>query len=128
MPVTTAPDPDHRFQVILVTPPCSVAECRTGLRDAIAAPTFIEHRALLVDRRTAELATVEFVDEMVSFMSAHRDALAGTRAAIVTSTDAAYGMSRMMQLKSEARNPDMSIRAFRSYDEAVSWLIPPAGR
>ena len=88
------------------------------------APTFVERRAMLVDRRAAELVTVAFVDEMVSFLSAHRDALAGSRAAIVTSSDAAYGMSRMMQLKAEARNPDLSIRAFRSYDEAVSWLTP----
>ena len=124
MPVSTAPDPDRRFQVILVTDPCSVTECREGLREAILAPTFLERRALLVDRRAAELATVAFVDEMVSFVSAHREALAGSRAAIVTSSDAAYGMSRMMQLKSEARTPDLAIRAFRSYDEAVSWLTP----
>ena len=124
MPVSTAPDPDHRFQVVLVTDPCSLNECRAGLSEAIAAPTFMERRALLVDRRAADLVTVAFVDEMVSFVSAHRDALAGSRAAIVTSSDAAYGMSRMMQLKSEARNPDLSIRAFRSYDEAVSWLTP----
>jgi hypothetical protein len=124
MPVSTAPDPERRYQVILVTEPCSLNECREGLSEAIVAPTFKERRALLVDRRAAELASVEFVDAMVSFVSAHRDALAGSRAAIVTSSDAAFGMSRMMQLKSEARNPDLSIRAFRSYDEAVSWLTP----
>jgi len=124
MPISTAPDPDRRYQVILVTEPCSLNECRASLSEAILAPTFLERRALLVDRRAAELATVEFVDEMVSFVSAHREVLAGSRAAIVTSSDAAFGMSRMMQLKSEARNPDLSIRAFRSYDEAVSWLAP----
>jgi hypothetical protein len=126
MPVTTGPASEG-FQLLVVTDPSSAVECRAGLADAIAAPAFVEHRALLVDRRAAEAATVAFVDEMVSFVSNHRAALAGARAAIVTSTDVAYGMSRMMQLKSEARIPEMSIRAFRSYEEAVAWLARGAG-
>jgi hypothetical protein len=123
MPVTTAPDASERFQVLVVTTPSSLADCRAGLAEAMTAPTFVVHRALLVDRREAETASVEFVDEMIGFVSIHRGALAGARAAIVTSTDAAFGMSRMMQLKAEARSPELAIRAFRSYDDAVAWLI-----
>jgi hypothetical protein len=122
MPVTTAPEASDRFQVLRVTTPSSTAECRAVLVEAIAAPAFLEHRALLVDRRAAEPATIEFVDEMVGFVAICRAALAGGRAAIVTASDVAYGMSRMMELKAEAHNPEMVIRTFRSYDEAVSWL------
>jgi hypothetical protein len=70
---------------------------------------------------------VEFVDEMVSFMSSRHGVLAGARMAIVTGSDAGFGMCRMLQLKVEARSPDISIHPCRSYDEAVAWLTVPAG-
>lgn len=122
MPTTTAPDPAGRFQILVVTSASTLDDCRAGLGEAIEAPLFRERHALLVDRRAADLASVEFIDEMVSFMSGRREALAGSRAAIVTSGDAAFGMSRMLQLKAEARSPEMTIRAFRAYDDAVAWL------
>jgi len=127
MPVTTAPDARHQFQIVLMTKSCSVAECRASLDEAIAAPAFIERRTLLVDRREADLVTVDFVDEMVSFMASRHDVLVGARMAIVTGSDASFGMCRMLQLKVEARNPDIAIRPCRSYDEAVAWLSVPAG-
>jgi hypothetical protein len=89
-------------------------------------PAFLRYRALLVDRQAAELPTVEFVDDMVSFATG-RDALAGARIAIVTSTDAAFGMSRMLQLKAEVRETNMSIQPFRSYELAVAWLTSAEG-
>jgi hypothetical protein len=127
MPVITAPDASHQFQIVLMTESCSAAECRATLDEAVASPAFVQHRALLVDRREAELVTVGFVDEMVSFLSTRSTALAGARMAIVTGTDAGFGMCRMLQLKVEARNPDITIRPCRSYDEAVAWLTVPEG-
>ena len=123
MPATTAPDASGLFEVLLVTHPCTVAECRSALAAAFASPTFLARRALLVDRREADLATVGFVDEMVRFVAAQPGVLVGARAAIVTSNDAAYGMSRMLQLKMEIDNRSgLHLEAFRSYDDAVRWL------
>jgi hypothetical protein len=119
MPATITLDDSGRFQILHVTSPSSTAECQAAVADAIAAPSFLEHHALLIDRRTADLPSVAFIDEMVNFVWTYRDLLAGGRVAIVTSSDAAYGMSRMMELKSEAA---VSIHAFKSYDEAVTWL------
>jgi hypothetical protein len=121
--VITGPDPKSDFQVLALTDPYTYDDWREALAEALAAPAFIETRLLLVDRRSAEPVSLEFVDEMVRFFSDHRGALTGTRAAVVTSNEAAYSMARLLQQKSRAVNPEVSIETFRSYQNARIWLV-----
>ena len=123
VPVITTPGPKGEFQVLVLTDPYTYEDWRGALTEALAAPAFMETRLLLVDRRSAEPVSLEFVDEMVRFFSDHRSVLTGTRAAVVTSNEAAYGMARLLQQKSRAGNPEVSIETFRSYDNARIWLV-----
>src|SRR3954465_4958919 len=41
----------------------------------------------------------------------------------LVAADAAFGMSRMTELLSQLKSPEMIIRTFRDYDTAVQWLM-----
>ena len=123
MPITTAPGPTGEFQVLLLTDPYAIEDWRGALQEAFTAPAFLATRLLLVDRRAAQPVTLDFVDEMVSFLSTNRDVLIGARVAVVTSTETAYGMSRTIQQKTRVGNPEVSIETFRSYANARIWLV-----
>ena len=84
----------------------------------LSAPISRPRFALLIDRRRSQPVTTAFVLEMRAFFQLHREALADSVAAIVADDDAGFGMARMTAL----RNPDATIEAFRSYDDAVAWL------
>lgn len=123
VPVTTTPNSSGGYQILVIADPYTLEEWRAVVTEALAAPAFIRNGALLVDRRAAAPVTAEFVDEMIGILSRHRDALTGARVAVVTSDVATYGMARMTQIKSENRNLEVSIQAFRSYENALMWLV-----
>ena len=47
---------------------------------------------------------------------------AHTRVAVVVSNDVGFGMGRMAQMTVEATNAAISMRVFRTYEEAERWL------
>ncbi|MGB2713499.1 MAG: hypothetical protein WBC51_04925 [Vicinamibacterales bacterium] len=76
----------------------------------------------LVDRTRATAPSREFVDRMANFFQRNAEHTKGWRAAVVTGTDAGYGVARMLQLTNEARAVPMQLRAFRDFAEARRWL------
>jgi hypothetical protein len=82
---------------------------------------------LLVDRSRSSAPSREVVDRMVSFFERHADRMKQWRAAIVTSSDVGYGVARMLELSTEARNLEMQIRAFRDMHAAERWLMTGEG-
>jgi hypothetical protein len=125
MPVTWTIEPAGRFVILLPVDPSTFDEWRTAMLEILAAPIARPHLSILVDRRQVETVTTEFVDQMTGFCSEHRDALLESRTAVAVSDDGAFGMGRMMELKSQLDNPTSTIRVFRSHDEAVRWLTTP---
>ena len=59
---------------------------------------------------------------MVNMLSGHGDPTGHTRVAVVVSNDVGFGMGRMVQMTIEATNAAISMRVFRTYDEAERWL------
>jgi hypothetical protein len=59
---------------------------------------------------------------LLTFIERHAEQMKRWRAAVVTSTDAGYGVARMLELSAEARNLAVQIRAFRDIRSAERWL------
>lgn len=73
--------------------------------------------ALLIDMRDADLSVMAGEN-----LRRRAGSPPTARAmAILVSTDLGYGMARMYELASAGR-----VAVFRSYEEAVAWLVPPA--
>jgi hypothetical protein len=123
VPITWRIDPSARFAAVSVSDPYTFQEWRTAILELFDAPGFQPHRSVLVDRRAATPATAAFVNQMTEFFEEHRDRLA-KRAAIVVGDDTAFGMARMTEIKAELHNIQALIRTFRSYDDAINWLVP----
>jgi hypothetical protein len=51
-----------------------------------------------------------------------RSELAGRRVSILVSDDANFGMGRMTELRARLAVPEMAIRTFRKYEDAIHWL------
>ena len=111
-----------QFVVLLPSDPSTIEEWRAAMIAILEAPISRPHLTMLVDRRTGETVSAEFVTHMARFFAEHKEALFHSRTAIVVSDDAAFGMGRMTELKSQLDNADSTIRVFRSYDAAVPWL------
>ncbi len=84
--------------------------------------TFGPGLRVLVDRSRSSAPSRDFVERMVSFFETHSARVKRWRAAIVTGSEAGYGVARMLELWTEARNIDVGIRAFRDPDAAERWL------
>jgi hypothetical protein len=122
MPVSWTVEPGGRFVVLLPTDPSTIEEWRSAMIGVLDAPISRPRLRMLVDRRQSEPVTVGFVSQMTAFFATHQAALSGSRRAILVSDDAAFGMARMTELKSELENPDSTVRVFRDYSEAALWL------
>ena len=122
MPVSWTIEPEGRFVVLLPANPSTIEQWRAAMLAVLAAPISRPRLTMLVDRRGTETVTAEFVTQMTGFFAEHQRALSGSRTAILVSEDAAFGMGRMTELKSELDNSDAAIRVFRNHDEAVRWL------
>jgi hypothetical protein len=76
----------------------------------------------LSDMRDIEIGfTREGVERMVAVMESRRDSRAASKAAIVVSTDVAFGMGRMVELRSEGQT-EPRFRIFRDMRVACEWL------
>ena len=122
MPVRAADDAGGRFTIVSISDPYTIEEWREAILGAWNSHAFVKNGAILIDRRSAEPPSVQFVEAITAFLADHRDKIAGSRAAILAEDDGGFGMGRMTQLKSRLQNPDAFIQAFRNYDEAVAWL------
>ena len=122
MPFVIAADSAARFAVFRITDPYTVPEWRDATLALFSDGVYRATGALLVDRRDAAPPTTIFVEEIVRFLSAHDSELPARVAIVVRDEDAAFGMARMTELKSEATNLRVTMQAFRKYDYAVHWL------
>ena len=122
MPFVIAADAGARFAVFHVKDPYTVQEWRDATRTLFSDQVYRATGALLVDRREAAPPATTFVEEIVRFLSAHVTDLPARVAIVVRDEDAAFGMARMTELKSEATNLSVAMQAFRKYDDAVRWL------
>jgi hypothetical protein len=122
MPLSWTIEPERRFVVLTPADPSTFDEWRAAMLEILASPMAAPHLSLLVDRRQTEPIAIDFVNHMADFFSQRQQALAGSRTAVLVSDDAGFGMARMMELKSQLDNPTATIRAFRTYDDAVRWL------
>ncbi len=122
MPVATSSDPTGRFAVLTITDPYTIDEWRSGMLQIFELPVYAERRLLLVDRTTCLAPSAAFVSQMTDFFAAQRATLSGTRCAILVSSDAGFGAARMTEMQSELRNPDVTMRVFRTRDDAERWL------
>jgi len=77
---------------------------------------------MLVDLQGTRPLSTDDLEVMTRFLAEYRTELAGGRAAILVNDDVDLGMGRMTQLRSRLEIPNTTIRAFRSYAEAVLWL------
>ena len=66
------------------------------------------------------------IDRIMSKMAEafvrHAARFRGARVAVVVDTDVGFGMARMSQMMAESQVPEITIRPFRSFDEAERWL------
>jgi hypothetical protein len=89
-------------------------------------PAFSEPRAVwleLVDGRaiTEMAVTADGQRRLETLAAAHLDRLRGGRVAMVASSDVAYGMFRMWQMRREGLG--FEVQVFRDFDAARAWLL-----
>ena len=96
-----------------------MVDCITALRaDADLRPDM----NALSDMRAIEVGfTSEGIARMLQVLEASDDRRASGRAAVVVSSDVAFGMGRMMELSAEGHT-EPRFRIFRDLGEARSWL------
>lgn len=78
---------------------------------------------ILVDRSRSAAPSRDVVERMVNFFERNAPQMRRWRAAVVTGSEAGYGVARMLELSAEARNIDVEIHAFRDHHAAERWLM-----
>jgi hypothetical protein len=122
VPITWKFDTAGGFALMSISDPYTMDEWRAAMTAILQAPVRRSHVAMLVDRRGTQPLSTDDVEVMTRFLGEYRTELAGGRAAILVNDDVNFGMGRMTQLRSMLEIPNTTIRAFRSYAEAVAWL------
>jgi hypothetical protein len=122
MPIAIDTDPGKSFATLTITDPYTFEEWREAMEAVLVSPVFAATKAMLVDMRDAVAPSLVFVDQVVGFFGSHETQLGKARVGIVTSETLAFGMSRMVELKSEASLPSAVIRVFRDDQTATRWL------
>ncbi len=96
-----------------------MVECIASLR---ADPELEPDMNTLSDMRDIEVGfTRNGINGMVKVMRDSSERRAAAKAAIVVSSDVAYGMGRMLEIVAEGE-VEPSFRIFRDMDSALSWL------
>jgi hypothetical protein len=121
MPITWTADPEQPFVFVWISDPYTFDEWRTALVALSATPAYQTHRTILADRRQAAAPTQAFANDMVEFLRGHPETIA-RHAAVVVGDDTSYGMSRMIELKTEVQHPELKMRTFRDMNRAIAWL------
>lgn len=118
MPVTVAHDQDTHV-TITITDPYTFEEWQATILPLV---TIAKPLRLLIDRREASAPSRTIVERMINCLAAHAQNAKDWRVAVVTPTDAGYGVARMIELTVEARGLPARIAPFRSYEAACVWL------
>ena len=96
-----------------------MVQCVSDLRND---PELKPDMHALSDMRAIEVGfTSEGVAGMLAVMDRTADRRSAARAAIVVSSEVAFGMGRMLELRSENR-ADPTFQVFRDMDSALEWL------
>jgi hypothetical protein len=119
MPVTIDRD-SHPHATITVTDPYTFEEWQAAM---MPFATSAKPLRLLIDRSGATAPSRSVVEQMLNCLTAHARAAKDWRVAVVTPTDAGYGVARMIELTVEARGLATRIAPFRTYDAARLWLL-----
>ena len=122
VPITWKFDTAGGFALMSISDPYTMDDWRAAMTAILQAPVRRSHVAMLVDRRGTPPLSTDDIEVMTRFLAEYRTELAGGRAAILVNDDVNFGMGRMTQLRSKLEIPNTTIRAFRSYSEAVTWL------
>jgi hypothetical protein len=120
MAITWSFDPTG-LAVITLTSPYSFQEWQRAV-DALLAGIRTPPLRVLVDRRAADPPDTDMLDQMVGYLRAHAAQLAGSFAAIVISSEVAFGMSRMLEIRAEVARVPITMKIFLDYDAATRWL------
>lgn len=121
MPITWTFDTDVDAAVVTFTDPYGFDEWCALMDEILAAhpaPRFI------ADARDTKAPSTQLIDNVLHYFARRANDLAGSVVAIVTSDPGAYGMARMLEIRSEVTTLGITIRAFMAYAEAVAWIRP----
>ena len=128
MPVYWRESLKGRWAVVVYSDPYTMEQFERVMSEIFAHPISRPELRLLVDRRYCSAPMSDFIQRMVACADKHRVQLAGSRAAAVVSTDAMYGMGRMLESLVEAKSLPGEVRTFRDWDEAEQWLLEVPAR
>jgi hypothetical protein len=127
MPVLWHIESQKGWAILTISDPYTFEEWRGAMDGILRHPEFTPGYSLLVDRRASAPPDVTFVRLMTGYLAEQADARWQVRVAVVVpSTDVlAYGMGRMVENLSSAKDVPWSIHTFRSLPEAEAWLAQP---
>ena len=121
MPFAFRVDPALRVVILRPDSPPILQDWADVIDRALDDPAFQPGFNFLSDRRhIAEPPTREYVRGTIEALVARQSRLGpDCRVAVVTSSDATFGMGRMAEAHAEPRK--VHFRVFRDYDEALRW-------
>ena len=123
--ITTLVDQSTRLVRFTVSGTVETPEMLAALDDALRQlEPGVKYNILsdLRERSTAE--TPEQIRVIMDAISVRGQALRGGRCGVVVSTDASYGMMRLMAVHAEAIG--IQVGVFRKLEEAVAFVAPSA--
>ena len=115
MPVTWSVLPGRPKAELVLIDPYKFSEWEEGMFAILDAFAVSEDLRLLIDRRDAARPTSTFVGCMVNFFRTHEARLAGTRVALLVSSDVPESLP-------DLRVGRFRLRTFDDAAEAVNWL------
>ena len=123
MTATYRIEPRERIVYMSISGESSFAEWRSAWLAVFSDPAFSPGMGFLNDRSSqTNIHGTTFVKDAVGFFKEQSHKLAGCRWATVSGdNDAAYGLQRMLSLRSEGTG--VTVRAFRDFEEARQWLL-----
>ena len=122
MPMTYVIGPHHHLVRITGTGVLTDEEMIRCVSDLRSDPALEPDMRTLSDMRHIEVAfTAKGIDEMVRVMDTTAERRKKAKAAIVVSSDLAFGMGRMLEMTAEER-ADPRFMIFRDMDAAYEWL------
>lgn len=121
MPVTASIDTGRHIITMRFSGETSFLEWKIVMDGVLANPEYVSGMCVLSDRTSAaSTPSSQDVRELVRYIALHAENFSGCGVAIVSSTAAEFGMSRMAEILAERTGVD--VRAFKLEEEAVLWL------
>ncbi len=120
MPITSESVPESNLTIMTLSGEVDYKERLDAFKSFYENPT----EKLIYDKRSLNggSLTVEDVRNLVEFVRQKDNATKRRMTAVVSSTTAEYGLSRMFELIAKAKNIPWEIKCFNSYEEAEKWI------